>query len=403
MRLIGGQTIWQWAAGLLLLALVTWLIRLLLIYGKRRDTPDTREIPGRFDRVVRRTGTMIAVGVSFLLVALSRFVLIHLFNFSGALLTVVSDALVLVTIFFLSWFTFLVSGETAELYIRARRSLPNSASSQLVRFMNRLVVSILVVGLVVYAAQRMGLPLYSVMTGLGIGGLAVAFAAQEALKDIFGSLMIMLDRPYRIGDWVVVGSTEGTVEAIGFHSTRIRTFYDSMVTIPNGETVRKVVDNMGMRTYRRVYTKVDIRRDTAPEKIEAFLEGIKRIIQTNPATRKDYFHVVLHNFGPSSLEVMLYFFLKVPDWSTELVERQRVFIEIITLAHALGVAFAPTQVLKVDSGGDPPDVRSGEALTEEELQAELKSVAESFGSGPSARPDGLGIFVPPSEENLPKR
>jgi MscS family membrane protein len=403
MRLVGGQTLWQWGAGLLLLATVAWIIRTVLIYGKRRDTPGTRDVPGRFDRVVRRSGSMYAVGISFLLVALSRLVIARLFNFTGMPLAVISDALFLVTIFFLSWLTFLVLGEAAELYIRARRYLPQSAPSQLVRFMNRLIAVIVVIGLVVYAAQRLGLPLYSVMTGLGIGGLAVAFAAQETLKDLFGSLMIMMDRPYRIGDWVVVGNTEGTVEAIGFHSTRIRTFYDSMVTIPNGEIVKKTVDNMGMRTYRRVYTKVDICRETAPEKIEAFLEGIKRIIQTNSATRKDYFHVVLHDFAPSSLQVMLYFFLKVPDWSKELVERQRVFIEIIRLAHALGVAPAPTQVLKVDSAGDPPAAQPGEALSDEELQAELKRIAESFGGGPSARPDGLGIFVPPSEENRLKR
>ncbi|MEA3275164.1 MAG: mechanosensitive ion channel family protein [Pseudomonadota bacterium] len=170
-------------------------------------------------------------------------------------------------------------------------------------------------------------------------------------------------------------------------------------TIPNSEAVSKNIDNMGMRTYRRVYTKVGIRYDTPPERVEAFLEGIKRIIQANPTTRKDYFHVVLNDFGPDSLVVMLYFFVKVPDWSAELVERQRVFLEVIRLADALGVGFAfPTQTLEIESFPGQPGREPRPAASDDEL----RRIAEDFGRGTSARPGGLGIFVPPHEEHAAK-
>jgi MscS family membrane protein len=169
----------------------------------------------------------------------------------------------------------------------------------------------------IYTTQQMGLPAYSVVTGLGVGGLAVALAGQKMLRDLFGAVVIMTARPYRIGDWVIIGDQEGTVESIGFRSTRIRTFYDSLLSIPNGVVVSKTIDNMGMRTYRRVYTRLSIRDDTAAERIEAFLEGVKRIIQANPTTRKDYFHVVLNDFGSAGLDIALYFFVKVPTWSEE--------------------------------------------------------------------------------------
>ena len=213
---------------------------------------------------------------------------------------------------------------------------------------------------------------------------------------MFGSLIILADRPY----WVIIGDKEGTVESIGIRSTRIRTFYDSVLSIPNSEAVSKIIDNMGMRTYRRVYTKVGIRCDTPPERVEAFLEGIKRIIQANPTTRKDYFHVVLNDFGPDSLVVMLYFFVKVPDWSAELVERQRVFLEVIRLADTLGVEFAfPTQTLEIETFPGQPGRQPQPAASDEELRRVTEELADAKAA---ARPRGLGIFVPPHEERTRK-
>lgn len=142
---------------------------------------------------------------------------------------------------------------------------------------------------------------------------------------------------------------EGTVEDIGFRSTRIRTFYDSQLSVPNATTMNASIDNMGRRTYRRVYTKLALRYDTSPERIEAFLQGIKDVIMRNDRTRKDYFHVVLNDFGASSLDLMLYFFLEVPDWTSELLERERLFLDIIRLAERLEISFAfPTQTLEVE-------------------------------------------------------
>jgi small-conductance mechanosensitive channel len=193
-----------------------------------------------------------------------------------------------------------------------------------------------------------------------------------------------------------MGDKEGTVQSIGLRSTRIRTFYDSVLTIRNSLAVSSIVDNMGMRSYRRVKAQIGIRYDTPPERVEAFLEGIKRIIQTNPTTRKDLFHVVLNDFGPDHLMILLYFFVQALDWSTELVERQRIFLEVIRLAHALGVQFAfPTQTLEIEAfPGRPGREPMADASAEE-----LRNIAESYASTASAgRPRGLGIFVPPHEE-----
>ena len=198
----------------------------------------------------------------------------------------------------------------------------------------------------IYIADSLQIQIAPLLAGLGIGGVAFAFAARDTLENFFGSVTVIIDRPFQIGDWVQVGDTEGTVEELGFRSTRIRTFYNSLVTIPNGNLVRDVVDNFGKRRYRRFKTHLALTYDTPPAKIEAFCEGIRELVRQHPYTRKDYYHVWLNEFGPSSLDVLVYVFHEAPDWQTELRERHRLMLDIIRLADRLGVQFAfPTQTL----------------------------------------------------------
>lgn len=228
----------------------------------------------------------------------------------------------------------------------------------------------------IYIAQSFSIEILPLLTGLGIGGLAFAFAAKDTIENFFGSVAVILDRPFEVGDWVQIGDTEGTVEELGLRSVRVRTFYNSLVTIPNATLVRATVDNYGRRRYRRFKTNLSVTYDTPPERIEAFCEGIRELVRVHPYTRKDYFHVWLNGFAPASLDVLVYVFHECPDWGTELRERQRLMLDIIRLARRLGVEFAfPTQTIHVpglerlapDSGASvevPPGV------TDEERNAE---------------------------------
>jgi MscS family membrane protein len=105
---------------------------------------------------------------------------------------------------------------------------------------------------------------------------------------------------------------------------------------------------MGARRYRRIKTTLALTYDTPPEKVEAFCEGVRELIRKHPHTRKDYYHVYLNGLGASSLDVMLYCFVEVPNWSMELAEKHRLFADILRIAQALEVDFAfPTQSLHV--------------------------------------------------------
>ena len=203
---------------------------------------------------------------------------------------------------------------------------------------------------VLLALQSFGVNVMSLLAGLGLGGLAFALAAKDTAANLFGSIMIFVDQPFKIGDWIIADGAEGTVKEIGFRSTRIKTFYDSEVSIPNSALANATIDNMGRRTYRRIKAMLGVTYDTSSEKIEQFVEGIKQIIADHPNTRKDYYHVVFHSYGDFSLNIMLYCFLEVPDWSQELLQRQDIYLKIQKLAESLGVEFAfPTQTLHVAS------------------------------------------------------
>jgi MscS family membrane protein len=208
-----------------------------------------------------------------------------------------------------------------------------------------LKVFVVAIGLVL-VAETIGQDITALLAGLGLGGLALALAAQDTVRNLFGSLTILLDRPFQVGDWVKVGEVEGTVEEVGFRSTRIRTFYNSLITLPNANLISASVDNLGDRRYRRWKTTLALTYDTPPEKIDAFCEGVRELIRSHPYSRKDYFHVYFNDFGGASLDILLYTFFETPDWATELRERHRLGVDILRLAGELGVEFAfPTQTV----------------------------------------------------------
>ena len=204
---------------------------------------------------------------------------------------------------------------------------------------------------IVVCINAFGWEVVGLLGGLGIGGMALAFASQDAISNVFGSLTVLLDRPFEVGDWIVSEGVEGTVETVGFRSTRVRTFYDSVITVPNSRFTTSTVDNLGQRQYRRFKTLIGVQYDTTPEQLDAFCEGVRELIRRHPYTRKDYYHVYVNDFDDSSLNILLYCFFDCSDWSIELRERHRLLVDIMKLASRLRVEFAfPTRTIQMFQG-----------------------------------------------------
>ena len=228
-----------------------------------------------------------------------------------------------------------------------------------------------------FVLQNLDINVSSLIAGLGLGGLAIALAAQDTVRNLLGGVTIFADKPFEVGDWVVVDGVEGTVEAVGFRSTRVRTFYNSLISVPNGNLMDSGIDNMGQRRWRRYKTTLGVAYHTKPDQLQAFVEGIRAIIQANPGMRQDYYIVEFHGFGATSLDILVYCFIDAEDWNEELRTRHVLNLDIMRLAESLQVEFAfPTQTLHIAR-------MPGQAQELPEIpdRTDLRNVVNSFGPG----------------------
>ncbi len=387
---------WQWLAlffivliGVVGDKLVSFLLQGMVRRWKART--QTSEFQMLSDQILRPLGLMVMaviwwVGINLLgLGETSLLVLLVAVKFLASLSGV--------------WVSYRLVDIVSVYMLKRAHATDNKLDDALVPLVPRtLKIFVTVIG-VVFIADNMDIDISSLLAGLGLGGLAFALAAKDMVQNLFGSATVLMDRTFTVGDWIIVGSVEGSVERIGFRSTRIRTFYNSLVTVPNSKFITADVDNMGERRYRRLSCKLSLTYDTPPERIEAFCEGVRELIRQHPYMRKDYYHVYLNGLGASSLDILLYVFWETPEWNTELRERHRFLLDILRLAKRLGVEFAfPTQTLymRPEEGFSPPQSKglAQEEAFEQGRKEAVSIVTESTGLGVKPPP----VVFPPVQE-----
>lgn len=220
----------------------------------------------------------------------------------------------------------------------------STLDDQLVPLVRRIMKVFVIIMGGLFALQNLNFDVTALIAGLSIGGLAFALAAQDTIKNLFGSLMIFIDKPFQIGQWIKANEIDGEIEEVGFRSTRIRTFANSLITVPNGKLADMVIDNMGMRHYRRMQLTLNVEYGTPVAKMKQFVEGLCIIITEHPSTRKDNFQVSFNNLSSYSYDVLFYVYLSAPTWRYELALRQELILSILHLAERLEIPFAfPTQ------------------------------------------------------------
>ncbi len=249
-----------------------------------------------------------------------------------------------------AWLSLIAASLLAEAIVASERLRRGSLDSQLIRLGMRFVGLGIAVGFLIQGSYELGFPTYSVLAGLGVGGLAVALAARDSLANLLGSMLIMIEKPFRVGHYVKVSGGEGTVEDVGFRSTRIRTPDNSLISIPNNSVVNATVENLSLRKMRRQRFLIQVTYDTPREKLEQLIAGIKQIITDHPLTNKTNFDVRFNDFGESSLNILVYFYIETTDYSSELVAREEILLQIMDLAKQFGIDFAfPTRTLVIET------------------------------------------------------
>jgi MscS family membrane protein len=252
------------------------------------------------------------------------------------------------------------------LQVKADRT-ESKLDDMLVPLLRRTLKVVIVLVGVVFGISRITGDTYHVLAGLSIGSLAVGFAAKDSIENLFGTFTVLLDSPFKIGDVVKFADFEGTVEEVGFRSTRIRTPEDSVISVPNSKFIGNYVDNLGLRRVRRIKIGLQLEYATAPETIEAFCEGVRELVRAHPLTANENYHVWLGGFSASALDVEVICYVRALDYATYTRERHRLFLDILRLARELGVSFAfPTQTV-VQAQEGVVDHRDAPATSEEAL------------------------------------
>ncbi len=207
-------------------------------------------------------------------------------------------------------------------------------------FFNKFIKFSIVVFAVVLIVQTWGYNIGAIITGLGIGGLAVALAARDTLANLFGSIMILFDRPFTIGDWIKTDDTEGVVEDIGFRSTKIRTFENSLVSVPNSKIANEAVENFSLRQRRRIKFTIGVTYSTPKQNLEIAVDKIKEMLNNHDGIYKGTLLVYFTEFADSSLNIFVYCYTNTSVWKEYLQIRQDVNLRIMSIMEDLKIDFA---------------------------------------------------------------
>lgn len=373
-RFLGLQA-WQWI-GLALMVLlavlaffiVSRLLRPVVRFAARSKYSNLLEDKDKLFVIARRAAlVLVGWGVLKLLPALQLPIGLMVWLYRG-----IEIALVVLVTMLLSSIL-----EIIRVYaLRYALSTESKMDEQLLPILYRAAQILVALTAIIYILSLLEVNVTALIAGVSIGGLALALAAQDTVKNLIGSAMIFFDKPFQIGDWIVMGGIEGTVVEVGFRSTRIQTVDSSIVSVPNNEIATAAVTNMGVRRYRMVKTTLGVTYDTPPQLLEAFIAGLRQLVELHPLTNKDNYLIYFHSFGDSSLNIYFRTHIAVATFKEELEEREKLALGILELANRLGVRFAfPTQTIFVEefpgNGNTTPnydiDPANMEARTKEQL------------------------------------
>jgi len=252
----------------------------------------------------------------------------------------------------LTWLSLYLIDAGAEIIEGRRPEAANAVIRLSATLMKALAV---VVGLVVIFYYFAGINLTAVVAGLGIGGIAVAFAAQKTIENFFGGLFLVWDKPIRLGDYCKAGEHAGTVEHIGLRSTQIRTLARTVVSIPNGQLSSISVENFALRDRFLFKHTLNLRYETTADQLRYLLAQIRELLYQHPRVDSTSARIRFISFGPSSLDTEIFAYVLEKDYDTFLAVQEDLLLRIMDLVESSGSGFAfPSQTLymSTDEGFD---------------------------------------------------
>jgi len=270
------------------------------------------------------------------------------------LFTTVSSSLVIrqfwtrvaftVAIIGLAWLMMHLSDIVWELGARHLYQRRNQAKIAMLTLVRRLFKAVVVTATGLALLGRAGADLTAILTGLGIGGLGLAFAAQKTLENLFGGVMIISDEPIRVGDFCRVGDQMGTVEDIGVRSTRIRTLARTVVSVPNGQLAVMNIENFSLRDKFWLRHLIGLRYETSADQLRYVLAGIRTMLLSHPRVEQAGARIRFIGFGGSSLDLEIFAYVKATEMPEFLAIQEDLLLRIMDIIAEAGTGIAfPSQ------------------------------------------------------------
>lgn len=244
------------------------------------------------------------------------------------------------TIFLIGWGLYNLASASSILFEKMKIRYNLEIDDILIPFLSKALRIIIVVISISIIAEEFGYNVSGFVAGLGLGGVAIAFAAKDALAQLLGGFVIITEKPFKIGDWIFTPDAEGTVEEITFRSTRIRTFTQAVVTLPNATIANGPITNWSKMGKRQVTFTIRVSHDTPKEKLEKVVSEMEKAVKNHPDVHPETIFVRFEHFKENGYDILLYFFTKTTVWGELLKVKEEINFKIMEILDHEGVSIA---------------------------------------------------------------
>ena len=356
---IADQSLWKWIGLVVTLVVYGWY--LWIAYRVSQLGSEQRPFLKALAQFALPTSILIATP------AVGYFALAQL-NLISHVATAVQLVAAAICFLAAAWMAWRLAPVVAEAIIASPRIPVQSIDAHLIRVSARLMGIVGSFGLLALGADRLGVPVYGIAAGLGVGGLAVALAAQSTIENLLGGMSLFADKPVRVGDVCRYGDATGTIEAIGIRSARIRGEDRTLTTIPNAALAKMPIVNLSQRDRMLIQTVIGLRHETTPEQLRYVLVKLRELLLGHPRVAPDSTRVRFIGFGASSLDVQVSGYVATRDSAEFAAIREDILLRVMDTVEQAGTALAfssQTLYLGRDQGPDESKAQSAEARVRE--------------------------------------
>jgi MscS family membrane protein len=333
--------------------LLTWLLRQIV----------SAIVPRLIRRITQRTETSadnqiieaLQPPTSFLVMVGGLWVAAIALELPNAVEHAISVVLTSLVVYGIFWAIYRLSSPAVRIFMNVSRRtmretpIPTLLDDKLAQVAQQIVKALVVVLGFAAVTEVWGYNVTGLIAGLGLGGLAFALAAQKTLENLLGYFVILADEPLNVGEYVVFGDISGTVESIGFRSTRIRVLDQSLVTVPNKTIMDANVTNWSRLTKRRLNMTLGLSYSSSPDQILSVVQAIREMLRDHELVQPDSVTVQFVEFGENSLDILIICFMDAPVWADFQAARQDINLRIVRILTERGVDVAfPSRTLYIE-------------------------------------------------------